>query len=83
MRGEKIMPSTQNAVNNHEYRSVPITALAESASLLVNFGKWSRSMLLAEPARLFGGQVFEVQGFYAVFCLRAEKIIARCEERHN
>src|SRR6266571_675301 len=32
MRGEKIMPSTQNAVNNHEYRSVPITALAESAS---------------------------------------------------
>jgi ParB family transcriptional regulator, chromosome partitioning protein len=32
MIGEKIMPSTQNAVNNHEYRSVPITALAESAS---------------------------------------------------
>jgi len=30
MRGENIMPSTQNAVNNHEYRSVPITALAES-----------------------------------------------------
>jgi ParB family chromosome partitioning protein len=30
MRGEKIMPSTQHAVNNHEYRSVPITALAES-----------------------------------------------------
>ena len=26
------MPSAQNAVNNHEYRSVPITALAESAS---------------------------------------------------
>ena len=24
------MPSMQNAVNNHEYRSVPITALAES-----------------------------------------------------
>jgi hypothetical protein len=24
------MPSTQNAVNNYEYRSVPITALAES-----------------------------------------------------
>jgi len=24
------MPSAQNAVNNHEYRSVPITALAES-----------------------------------------------------
>ncbi len=24
------MPSTQNAVNTHEYRSVPITALAES-----------------------------------------------------
>ena len=24
------MPSTQNVVNNHEYRSVPITALAES-----------------------------------------------------
>jgi ParB family chromosome partitioning protein len=32
MRGELIMPSTQNAVNNHEYRSVPITALAESAT---------------------------------------------------
>ena len=32
MRGEKIMPSTQNAVNNHEYRSVPVTALAESAT---------------------------------------------------
>jgi hypothetical protein len=30
MRGEKIMASSQNAVNNHEYRSVPITALAES-----------------------------------------------------
>ena len=26
------MHSTQNAVNNHEYRSVPITALAESAT---------------------------------------------------
>jgi hypothetical protein len=26
------MPRTQNAVNNHEYRSVPITALAESAT---------------------------------------------------
>ena len=26
------MPSTQNSVNNHEYRSVPITALAESAT---------------------------------------------------
>jgi ParB family transcriptional regulator, chromosome partitioning protein len=32
MRGEKIMPSTQNAVNNHEYRSVPINSLAESAT---------------------------------------------------
>jgi ParB family chromosome partitioning protein len=32
MRGEKIMPNTQHAVNNHEYRSVPITALAESAT---------------------------------------------------
>jgi hypothetical protein len=29
LRGEKIMPSTQNTVANHEYRSVPITALAE------------------------------------------------------
>jgi hypothetical protein len=26
------MPSTQNAVANHEYRSVPITALTESAT---------------------------------------------------
>src|SRR6202166_1074297 len=32
MRGERIMPSTQNAVANHEYRSVPITALAESTT---------------------------------------------------
>jgi hypothetical protein len=24
------MPSTQNAIKNHEYRSVPIPALAES-----------------------------------------------------
>jgi len=32
MRGEKVTPSTQNAVNNHEYRSIPITALAESAT---------------------------------------------------
>jgi ParB family chromosome partitioning protein len=32
MRGEKIMPSTQSAVNNHEYRSVSIAALAESAT---------------------------------------------------
>jgi ParB family transcriptional regulator, chromosome partitioning protein len=26
------MPNTQNAVNNHEYRSVPVAALIESAS---------------------------------------------------
>jgi hypothetical protein len=26
------MPSMQNAVKNHEYRSVPITALAESST---------------------------------------------------
>jgi ParB family transcriptional regulator, chromosome partitioning protein len=26
------MPSTQTAINNHEYRSIPITALAESAT---------------------------------------------------
>jgi ParB family chromosome partitioning protein len=32
MRGEKKMQSPQNAVNNHEYRSIPITALVESAS---------------------------------------------------
>src|ERR1700728_3429587 len=30
--GEKTMHSTQNAVANHEYRSVPITALPESAT---------------------------------------------------
>jgi hypothetical protein len=30
------MPSTPNAVNNHEYRSVPITALAESPPILAN-----------------------------------------------
>ena len=30
--GGKVMPSTQNAVNNHKYRSVPIIALAESAT---------------------------------------------------
>ena len=26
------MPSTQNAISNYEYRTVPITALMESAS---------------------------------------------------
>jgi hypothetical protein len=26
------MPNTQNVINNHEYRSVPITELAESAT---------------------------------------------------
>ena len=26
------MPNTQSAVNHHEYRSVPVTALIESAS---------------------------------------------------
>ncbi len=26
------MPSTQNAISNHEYRNVPITVLVESAS---------------------------------------------------
>lgn len=38
-------------------------------------------MLLAETTCLFGSPVFEIQGFFVVFCLRAEKIIARCEER--
>jgi hypothetical protein len=32
MRGKKILPSRQNAVNNHEYQSVPIAALAESTT---------------------------------------------------
>jgi len=40
-------------------------------------------MLLAESARLFGGPVFEVQGFFTVSCLGAEEIIARREERLN
>lgn len=26
------MPNTQSAVNNHEYRSVPVAALIESSS---------------------------------------------------
>jgi hypothetical protein len=30
MTGEKTMHTAQNEVANHEYRSVPITALAES-----------------------------------------------------
>lgn len=48
-------------------------------------------MLLAEPARLFGSLIFEVEGFFAVFYLRTfavfylrtEKIIAPCEEGLN
>src|SRR5258708_9318988 len=31
-KGEKTMHSTQNAVANHEYRSVPITVLVESVT---------------------------------------------------
>lgn len=49
-------------------------------SFPINFGKWSRWMLLAQPARLLGGSIFEIQGFLAIFRLRAEKVIARCEE---
>jgi hypothetical protein len=30
------MPSTQNTVNNHEYRSVPITALASQQPIPAN-----------------------------------------------
>jgi ParB/RepB/Spo0J family partition protein len=47
------MPSTQNAVNNHEYRSVPITALAESAT---NPRKRFDSKSLEELAASFGTQ---------------------------
>jgi hypothetical protein len=32
IKGEKKMPNTQTAVNHHEYRSVPVAALIESAS---------------------------------------------------
>lgn len=53
---------------------------------LINFGEWAAlRMLLAEPSRLVGGRVFEIQGFLAVFLffLRAEKKITRRKERLN
>jgi hypothetical protein len=54
MRGEKIMPSTQNAVTNHEYRSVPITALTESAT---NPSKRFDAKSLEELARYVPGHI--------------------------
>jgi len=50
---------------------------------LINLGEWALRMLFTEPARPFGGPVFEIQGFLAAFSLRAEKVIARCEEQAN
>ena len=52
-------------------------------SLLINLGEGTFPMLLAETARLYGGPIFEfeIEGFLPVFCLRTEKIVARCEER--
>jgi hypothetical protein len=38
MRGAKIMPSTQNAVNNHQYRSVQ-RSTASSDDVLMDAGK--------------------------------------------
>jgi hypothetical protein len=52
--GEKTMHSTQNAVANHEYRSVPITALAESAT---NPRKRFDAKSLEEPNRAWGMDV--------------------------
>jgi hypothetical protein len=58
MRGEKIMPSTQNAVNNHEYRSVPITALAESpTNPRKRFDAKSLEELAAYVARPLSGRL--------------------------
>jgi hypothetical protein len=48
------MPSTQNAVANHEYRSVPITALAESAT---NPRKRFDAKSLAELAAYVPGHI--------------------------
>ncbi len=53
------MHSTQNAVTNHEYRSVPITALAESAT---NPRKRFDAKSLEEPAASF-----KTQGILALF----------------
>jgi len=63
MRGEKIMPSTQNAVNNHEYRSVPITALAESAT---NPRKRFDAKSLLGNRSLFARPVGEHRSFHNV-----------------
>ena len=57
------MPSTQNAVNNHEYRSVPITALAESAT---NPRKRFDAKSLEELAASF-----KTQGILAPLLVRA------------
>ena len=59
------MPSTQNAVNNHEYRSVPITALAESAT---NPRKRFDPKSLEELAASF-----KTQGILALFLRELEE----------
>ena len=64
------MPSTQNAVNNHEYRSVPITALAESAT---NPRKRFDAKSLEELAASF-----KTQGILALFwCANWKKASTR------
>src|SRR5260370_10827493 len=65
MTGEKTMPSTQNAVNNHEYRSVPITGLAESAT---NPRKRFDPKSLEELAASF-----KTQGILALFLRELEE----------
>ena len=59
------MPSTQNAVNKHEYRSVPITALAESAT---NSRKGFDAKSLEELAASF-----KTQGILALSMVRELK----------
>ena len=54
------MHTTQNAVANHEYRSVPITALAESATNpRKRFDPKSLEELAAYVPRHISGEFFE------------------------
>jgi hypothetical protein len=63
------MPSTQNAVNNHECRSVPITALAESAT---NPRKRFDPKSLEELAASF-----KTQGILAPLLVRELRLLSR------
>jgi hypothetical protein len=63
------MHSTQNAVANHEYRSVPITALAESAT---NPRKRFDARSLEELAAYVSGHISSIL-CRSPFCARRQQ----------